>query len=141
MATIEFESGAVGHISNSWSTRTPWQFQFMLLGAEGSVYTPIVVGGSPLQQHEAPAMVSSSRHDIEGAGPGGTPSRPFVPIDPPEGLFSDNPYVNEIVHFAECCENGSEPISNGRDNLGTMKILLGIYESSRHGEMVDMSEL
>jgi predicted dehydrogenase len=141
MATIEFENGAVAHISNSWSTRTPWQFQFMLFGEEGSVYTPVVAGGSPLEQHEAPAMVSSPRHDIEGAGPGGTPSRPFVPIDLPEDVFSDNPYVNEIAHFADCCRSGQEPISSGHDNLGTIRILRGIYESSQRGEMVDLSEL
>jgi len=140
MATIEFENGAIGHISNSWSTRTPWQFQFMILGGEGSIYTPVVTGGNPLEQHEAPAVVSSPRHDIEGAGPG-PQSRPFVPLDPPEGLFSDNPYANEIVHFAECCQEGKEPISSGRDNLGTMKILFGIYESSRTGEMVDLDTL
>jgi len=141
MATIEFENGAIGHISNSWTTRTPWQFQFMLLGTEGSIYNPAVKDGNPLEQHEAPAVVSSPRHDIEGAGPGGMPSRPFVPIDPPEGLFSDNPYVNEIVHFADCCRDGKEPISSGHDNLGTMKILFGIYESSRTGEPVDLATL
>jgi len=141
MATIEFENGAVGHISNSWSTRTPWQFQFMLLGTEGSIYTPVVTGGNALEQHEAPAVVSSARHDIEGAGPGGIPSRPFVPIDPPDGLFSDNPYANEIAHFADCCKQGREPISSGHDNLGTMKILFGIYESSRTGEPVDLDTI
>ena len=140
MATIEFENRAIGHISNSWSTRAPWQFQFMVLGTEGSIYTP-VRGGSSLEQHEAPAVVSSPRHDVEGTEPGGIPSRPFVAIDPPEGVFSNNPYVNEIAHFADCCGSGQEPISSGRDNLGTMKIIFGIYESSRTGEPVDLGTL
>ena len=140
MATIEFENGAIGHISNSWTTRTPWLFQFMLLGDEGTVYTPIPAEGSGIPVHGAPAVVSSPRHDIEGAGPG-LQSRPFVPIDPPEGLFRENPYANGIVHFADCCEQGKEPISSGRDNLGTMKIILGIYKSARTGEMVDLSTL
>jgi len=141
MATLEFENGAIGHISNSWSTRAPWQFQFMLLGEEGSIYTPVVTGGNSLEQHEAPAVVSSARHDIEGAGPDGMPARPFVTIDPPEGLFSENPYANEVVHFAECCREGKEPISSGHDNLGTMKILFGIYESSKTGRPVDLDTL
>jgi glucose-fructose oxidoreductase len=141
MATIEFKNGAVGHISNSWSTRAPWQFQFIILGSEGSVYTPVVAGGSSLEQHEAPAVVSSPRHDVAGAGPGGMPSRPFVPIDPPKGIFSDNPYANEIAHFADCCRSGKEPISSGHDNLGTMKIIFGIYESSRTGKPIELDTL
>ena len=141
MATIEFECGAIAHISNSWSTRTPWQFQFMLLGDEGSVYTPVVKDGNPLQQHEAPAYVSSSQHDVPGAGPGGAPDRPFVRVPLPTDLFSDNPYANEIAHFADCVASGAEPVSSGHDNLGTMKILHGIYESSKRGEFVDLASL
>lgn len=140
MATVEFKSGAMAHISNSWSTRTPWQFQFMVLGTEGSIYTP-VKGGSALEQHEAPAAVSSPRHDIAGAGTGGVPYRPFVAIEPLRGLFSTNPYANEIVHFADCCRTHREPISSGRDNLGTMKVIFGIYESSRTGQVVDLDTL
>ena len=66
--------------------------------------------------------------------------RPFVPIDPTTGLYCDNPHVNEVAHFADCCRNGEEPISNGHDNLGTMKILYDICESSHRREMVEPSE-
>jgi predicted dehydrogenase len=141
MATIEFESGAIGHISNSWTTRAPWTYEFMLLGDEGSVYTPPLVDGNLLEQHEAPAVVSSSRHDIPGKGPGGGPLRPFVPVQPPADLFSENPYANEIAHFADCCRTGEEPVSSGHDNLETMKILYGIYQSSREGRMIDLNSL
>ena len=51
------------------------------------------------------------------------------------------PFVNEILHLAECCREGKEPISSGRDNLGTMKAIYGIYESSRTGEPVDLATL
>jgi myo-inositol 2-dehydrogenase/D-chiro-inositol 1-dehydrogenase len=141
MATIEFDNGAVGHISNSWTTRAPWQFQFMILGTEGSIYTPVNPSATSIEQHEAPAVVSCPRHDIADARSRGGLSRPFVPIDLPEGLFSNNPYVNEFAHFADCCRSGQEPISSGRDNLGTMKIVFGIYEASRRGQMVDLTDL
>ena len=36
---------------------------------------------------------------------------------------------------------GKEPISSGRDNLGTMKAIFGIYESARIGEPVDLAAL
>ena len=84
---------------------------------------------------------TATEHDVAGAGPGGTPLRPFVPVDPDKGVFSDNPYANEIAHFADCCRDGKEPISSGRDNLGTMKIIFGIYESSRTGQVVDLDKL
>ena len=138
MATIEFKSGAIAHISNSWSTRAPWTFQFMLLGDEGSIYTPTLVGGNLREQHKAPAVVSSPRFDVPGEGPAGTRSRPFVPVEVPAGLFSEDPYVNAIVHFADCCQTGEEPISSGHDNLETIKILQGIYQSSREGQMIDL---
>jgi predicted dehydrogenase len=141
MATIEFENGAIGHISNSWSTRTPWMFQFIILGTKGSVYTPVPPYKNALEQHEAPAVVSSARHDVQEGEPNGTTLRPFVPIDPPEGVFSDNPFANEMAHFADCCRSGKEPISSGKDNLGTMKIILGMYESSRTGKMVGLDTL
>ena len=41
--------------------------------------------------------------------------------------------MNEIIHFASCCEDGAEPVSGGRDNLETMKIVFGIYESAQTG--------
>lgn len=49
------------------------------------------------------------------------------------GLPTNNPVVNEILHFAECIETQREPLSGGRDNLGTMAILDGIYRSMREG--------
>jgi predicted dehydrogenase len=140
MITIEFQNGAIAHISNSWTTRTPWFFQFMVFGDEGSVYTPIPEPGSGIPAHGAPAVVSCPRYDLEGVEPG-PQSCPFVPIEAPEGLFSEDPYANELVHFLECCQQGTEPVSSGRDNLETMKVIFGIYQSSRTGQMVNLSDL
>lgn len=140
MATLEFENGAIGHLSNSWTTRAPWRFEVMVFGEDGTVYTP-PIEGNPVEQHEAPAVVSSPKRDKEGMGPAERFST-FVPVEPAtEGVAGDNAYANEIIHFAECCRQGKEPVSSGRDNLGTMKTLIGIYESSRTGEMVELAKL
>ena len=113
----------------------------MILGDEGTVYTPALPDAGPVAQHEAPAVVSSSRRDREGEDPVAQ-FRRFVPVEPAtEGVVSDSAYANEIIHFAECCQEGKEPISSGRDNLGTMKVLFGIYESSRIGAPVDLDTL
>ena len=45
------------------------------------------------------------------------------------------------MHFVRCCEDGAEPISGGRDNIETMKLVFGIYESSRTGKAVEISQL
>ena len=103
-------------------------------------------------------MVSSPKRDKPGTEPLTGPARmsrytrgtlkleqtmgTFVQIEPvTEGLASDNPFINEIIHFAECCQEGKEPISSGRDNLGTMKIVLGIHESARTGKVVDLADI
>ena len=49
--------------------------------------------------------------------------------------------MNEILHFEECCRTGAEPISGGRDNIETMKVIAGIFESSRTGRAVDLDTL
>ena len=49
--------------------------------------------------------------------------------------------MNEILHFEECCRTGAEPISSGRDNLETMKVIAGIQESSRTGRAIDLDTL
>ena len=56
-------------------------------------------------------------------------------------LPSPNYFVNEILHFEECCRTGAEPLSSGRDNIETMKIIMGIYESSRIGKAVNLDDL
>jgi predicted dehydrogenase len=140
MATIEFESGAIAHFSTSWTARTPWSCQWMLLGEEGTVYTPYPPSGTGrFANQEEPAVVASIKRDT---GEQFARHESFLKVEPvTAGLFGDNSYVNEIIHFAECCREGKEPVSSGRDNLGTMKIVFGIYESSRTGKMVDLSTL
>ena len=66
----------------------------------------------------------------------------FVPLEPGTyGLPSDNCFTNEILHFAECCREGKEPISSGKAILGSMKLIFGIYESARTGMAVDLASL
>ena len=68
------------------------------------------------------------------------PSFETLPIDVADQP-SDDYFVNEVLHFEECCRTGREPISSGRDNIGTIKLIMGIYESSRTGKAVDLDTL
>lgn len=141
LATLEFENGMKVQLCASNSTLAQHAFQFAIYGTEGSVYTSAPDGGNAVQQHQAPALMTlyaehsrQARLDLTTA---------FVPVEPNFlGLACEAPFVNEIVHFAECCRDGSEPISSGRDNLGTMKAVFGIYQSARAGgERLNLSAL
>ncbi len=138
-ATLEFANGAVGQLTASFSSRAPWAFQLMLLGEHGSAWTPPPEDGSPLAAHRAPAVIASAAQDGERGFRG---AQSFEPIETDDlGLPTDDPYINEIQHFARCCLDGGEPISSGRDNIETMKIVFGIYESARSGAPVELAAL
>jgi len=138
-AVLEFANGAVGQLTASFSSRAPWAFQLLLLGEQGSAWTPPPADAAPLMQHRAPAVIASAAQDSERGFRG---AESFAPIETKGlGLPTDDPYINEIQHFARCCEDGGEPISSGRDNLETMKIVFGIYESARSGAPIELSRL
>ena len=66
----------------------------------------------------------------------------FEPIDTSGAdVPTNNFFVNEILHFEECVRTGREPISSGRDNIETIKIIHGIFESSQTGKPVDLDDL
>jgi len=140
-ATLEFENGAIGTAFSYWTVaRSPSAIQYTLFGDDGTLYTGRPTAETRLQQ-VGPVLMASARMDK----PEDEPINRFAgfkEIEPVrEGLAGDNPFVNEILHFAECCQTGEEPISSGRDNLGTMKTIMGIYESARTGRTVELKSL
>ena len=48
--------------------------------------------------------------------------------------------ANEIRHWIESIAAGTEPLSSGRDNLGTMAIVDAIYRSAETGQIVPVAE-
>ena len=66
----------------------------------------------------------------------------FEPIDTSgSNMPSFDYFVNEVLHFEECCRTGREPITSGRDNIESMKVVFGMFESSRTGKAVDLADL
>lgn len=57
----------------------------------------------------------------------------------PQEPYADS-VVAEVRHFLECIASGEEPLISGRDNLGTMAVIDGIYRSARTGQAVDVRE-
>lgn len=139
LATLEFECGAVGHVFSSFTTRSPWLHRYWIFGDSGTIHSTPDPKANAVAQHHAPVEVSSPNH---GDGPTGMQAARFVPVDGASvGLPTDQAFTNEILHFADCCREGKEPISSGKDNLGTMKAIFGIYESARTGQPVELDTL
>lgn len=140
-ATLEFESGAIGeHFATYSGFRMPYSEMFMIFGDDGAVHAVPELGKSM-----GPAFYASRQHD--GAPPEakgwGRAYTGFLPVEPDRGdLPSDEGFTNEIHHFATCCRSGAEPLSSGRNNLGTMAVIFGMYESARRGGApVDLAEI
>ena len=65
-----------------------------------------------------------------------------MPVEPDRSeLPFEDSVANEIAHFLHCCRTGREPLSSGRDNLGTMRVVFGIYEAARTGQAVELTDL
>ncbi len=61
-------------------------------------------------------------------------------LEIPTYPYSDS--VNaEIRHFLECIQSGAEPITSGRDNLGTMAVLDAIYRSAETKSVVKVERM
>jgi predicted dehydrogenase len=49
-------------------------------------------------------------------------------------------FLNEVRHFVDCIESGTEPLSSGRDNLNTMAVIEAIYQSIDTGQAVTVEK-
>ena len=156
-ATLEFESGAVGEVWAKGNAIVPHGRTYTIFGDQGVFYasTPtkeqreVEISGATPFRHFGHIMVALNE-DVPELDPSNPEDRrkmyfaepPFkvLPTDDID-LPSPNYFINEILHFADCCQTGEEPLSSGRDNIGTMKIIMGIYESSRTGQPVNLDDL
>jgi len=136
---LEFKSGAIGNIFGSLSVgRTPWNIKYLIFGESGTIYSnPPIPGKGHYQIGNA--VISSKKLDKEGRT---DQKGEFIPVDSfNNDLVSNDPFMNEVIHFADCCQANKEPFSSGKDNLNTMKILFGMYESSVTNKTVYMNDL
>ena len=142
VATLVFENGLNVQLRASNSARIERMF-FQIIGEDGVVFTQAPEGAGSGEKHRAPAYASLREQGPVAFGAGvGAQIPPAVLAQPPQPLPSENPFVNEILHFAQCCLEGTEPLSSGRYNLGTMKAVFGLYESARNGgEWVRLADI
>ena len=153
-AILEFENGALGHLfagpgetpedASDGRPVTASTRSYMLYGSEGTIHSaPETL---PEHHHFGRIMFAPTEdRPIDRSIPADLERwvhPPFEPIDTSGvDLPTVKPFVNEILHFEECIRTGREPISSGRDNVETMKIIYGIWESSRTGKAVELDDL
>lgn len=140
-ALLEFENGAIGeHFATYSGFRMPYSESFMIFGDDGAVHALPQSG-----QSAGSAFFASRRHDDAVARRAGWEDQftGFMPVPPDaEGLAAgEDGFANEIAHFASCCRSGATPVSSGRDNLGTMRAMLGIYRSAERGGWVRLADV
>lgn len=136
-ATLEFENGAIGNIFGNWTTHlSPEPQSYVLFGSDGTLHSTIP---ETLERADrgAGSIIAASKITNKTSK---TPAfESLLPVD--VDLPTTNPIVNEILHFEECCRTAREPLSSGKDNIETMKILFGIFESSRTGRAIALQDL
>lgn len=139
-AVLEFKGGFLGeHFATYSGYRLPYSESLLLLGDRGAVHALPAAG-----QAMGPALYATAdRDDAAGRAPGWEAQYTgFLPVPPDrEGLPGDDGFANELAHFAACCRSGEEPLSSGRDNLGTLRVIFGIYRSAQTGAWVDLAAL
>jgi predicted dehydrogenase len=129
LAMIGFTNGAIADLFATWSAfRLRYSENLQLFGTRGAVH-----GIPPVEaQIGAPLIASAERC---AGGPttgfasmfgGFTPADPAAPNPP-----SDLSFTHQLAHFASACETGTAPLTSGRDNLGTLRLVEAIYTSGR----------
>ena len=139
-AILEFESGAVGSVF-AFPGDTP---KDIVDGKRTRSDREYVVHGSAGTIHSTPQTDRNMAHfgEVLFAPLTGESAGEFTPVDTSDaGTPSLKPFVNQILHFEECIRTGAEPVSSGRDNIDTMKIIFAIWESSKTGKAVELIDL
>ncbi len=146
-AILEFENGAIGNVFTKGNALSPEPAYYLVYGNKGTLAsTPpeptrkmaiTQFGRNMVSLNTGELLDTHNEDDLKKIL---QPKFEPLPVDAAD-QFSDDYFVNEVLHFEECCRTGREPISSGRDNIETIKLIMGIYESSRTGKAVDLDTL
>jgi len=122
--SLEFENGTLGEGFFTFAARhrpipiTPKPFGLLILYGEGGMI------------HNIQGWhIYSTRIKEYSDGP--------TKLDIPSQDYAEC-FNNEIWHFLECIETGAEPVTSGRDNLGTMAVIEAVYQSAKTGQVVEV---
>lgn len=123
LATLRFESGAVGHVDARWPNRPdlPFVTRFEIAGDEGLL---------EFDSEDVSPIDVTSTMVADGAG--------RDPIDEP---LERDPYRRELESFVECVRSGTEPPITASDGLAALRIALAALESAESERRVTPGEV
>ncbi|MBZ0296154.1 MAG: Gfo/Idh/MocA family oxidoreductase [Anaerolineae bacterium] len=115
--TLEFENGAIGDAFFTFA----------------SPRAPI-----PTASHELTVLYGEQGMIHNVGGWFMTHGREVTNLGLPDADFNAT-FLNEVRHFLECVRDGREPLSSGRNNLGTMAVIEAMYQSAEQGCAVEVA--
>ena len=146
VANFEFENGVLGDLFTS--PGLSFELYYIVFGRDGTIHStppPRPEQDDSPTRHFGDIMLALNEEELDRRNERDLQRMihpPFEPIDTSAAdVPTNNFFVNEILHFEECVRTGREPISSGRDNIETIKVIHGIFESSRTGKPVDLDDL
>ncbi len=125
--TVEFESGAIGVVENSWAKLGGMDDRAEVHGTGGVVYADLFQGNSALTYSEKGYGYAMEK---SGATVGWT----FTMF---EEAFNQG-YPQELRHFIQCVQEDRAPSLTGDDGRAVLEIMMAAYESAGTGCKVSL---
>jgi myo-inositol 2-dehydrogenase / D-chiro-inositol 1-dehydrogenase len=124
VASIRFETGALGVVESSWVTSGGLDDRAEIYGSNGMTYADIARGAALLTYSEA-----GYGYAIEKAAT--TTGWTYTAYD--ELWGSGIP--QEMEHFISCVMDGTDPRESGEDGRAVLEIIYGLYLSASNGRV------
>jgi len=124
---LEFASGAIGIVENSWARLGGMDDRIEVYGTGGSVYADLFQGNAALTYSE-----KGYGYALEKAG--ATTGWTFTVF---EEAFNQG-YPQELQHFVDCVRRGAAPVVTGEDGRAVLEIMLAAYASAGAGRKIEL---
>jgi predicted dehydrogenase len=134
---LHFRSGALGTIVISESTPSPWSWEASV--SEGMGFHNAGRDHARFVGTEAslsfPSMTTWTYHLADGEPGWNTPlHEEHIDVEP------NDPYVDQIVHFARVIRGLETPLVSGVDGLRSLAVVAAVVEAARTDEVIDVDE-
>ncbi|HWM19137.1 MAG TPA: Gfo/Idh/MocA family oxidoreductase [Ilumatobacteraceae bacterium] len=135
---IHFRNGAVGTIVITESTPSPWSWEASV--SEGMGFHNAGRDHARFVGTEAslslPSMTTWRYHPTDGEPGWNTPLHmERIDVEP------NDPYVDQIAHFARVIRGLETPHVSGVEGLRSLAVVTAVIEAARTGDIVDVDEL
>ncbi len=120
LAHLEFTSGALGSVENSWSS-IGFEEGFWIYGTKGTLECSFA-GGQP----------RDLKHYHRASQPSEWGARDLTT----HKVGNEGGHVAQIAAFLECIKTLAEPICSGQDGLESVRLVLAAYQSSKEKKVV-----